>query len=222
MVARGLVLVLLVGAGITVALRYDLGSVLSQESLRGLLDAAGPAAPLAFLALMAAAVVVSPIPTLPLDVAAGAYWGPWVGTLLAAIGALLGAMAAFGVARLLGRDFVGRFLGGHVLFCSHCSDRLLTQAVLISRLIPVVSFDLVSYGAGLTGMTFFRFSVATFVGSLPLTFLYTSSGPLLISGGWISVAGGVAMVALFLLLPRLIEKTDLFGLSRMFSHPPEE
>jgi len=129
------------------AQRYDLAQVLDPERIRELLASAGPAAPLALIGLMATAVVISPVPSLPLDIAAGAFFGPLLGTLYAAIGATLGAVISFGIARLLGRQLIERFLGGHISFCTECSDHLLTRIVLGSRLIPFLSFDLISYGA---------------------------------------------------------------------------
>ena len=131
-------------------------------------------------------------------------------------------MTSFGISRLLGRAFVERVVGGHISFCSECSDRMLVRIVFVTRLIPAISFDLVSYGAGLTKMTLWKFSLATFFGSLPLTFAYTWSGPLLFSGGVIPVVAGIVMVALFLALPSLIERRNLFGLRQAFTHPPPE
>ncbi len=55
------------------------------------------------MGVMATAVVVSPIPSLPLDIAAGSFFGPLLGTLYAATGALAGAVLSFLIARLLGR-----------------------------------------------------------------------------------------------------------------------
>jgi uncharacterized membrane protein YdjX (TVP38/TMEM64 family) len=81
-------------------------------------------------------------------------------------------MISFGVARLLGRELIERFLSGHINFCGECSDKLITKAVFASRLMPAVSFDVVSYGAGLTKISLRKFAVATFVGMLPPTLVY--------------------------------------------------
>ena len=60
------------------------------------------------------------------------------------------------------------------------SDRFFQRygkhAVLIARLVPVVSFDAISYGAGLTGMRFLWFAIATGIGQLPATLLYSYLG----------------------------------------------
>lgn len=49
-------------------------------------------------------------------------------------------------------------------------------AILVTRLVPVVSFDIVSYAAGLTLVGFWRFMLATMVGMAPATFLYAYLG----------------------------------------------
>lgn len=219
---EGIAALLLVALIVLVATRCDASAWLRPERIGSWLEAAGPLAPLVFIGLMAAAIVVSPIPSLPLDFAAGAAFGPLLGTLYAALGALLGAVLAFLLARLLGRELIERFLGGHIQLCRTCSDHLLFGIVLVSRLIPVVSFDVVSYGAGLTKMSLPAFALATFVGSLPLTYLYVAFGASILDSRWLALALGGVLVALFFLLPRWIERHDLFGLRRFFRHEEEE
>ena len=199
----------------------DLAFLLDPEALQTWLRAQGSLGPILFMGLLALAVVVSPIPSIPLDIAGGLAFGPWLGTLYAASGALVGSVVSFGIARLLGRELIERFLSGHINFCSRCSDKLLTKAIFISRLIPGVSFDVVSYGAGLTKISLRKFSVATFVGMLPLTFLYVSSGAILAIGQGFTLTLGAIMVALFFLLPRWIERRNLFGLRGAFEHVEE-
>lgn len=201
--------------------RYALSDLFAVDRIDALLRQAGPAAPLVFIGVMALAVIVSPIPSLPLDILAGRVFGPLAGGLYAALGGLLGAIISFSIARLLGRELLARFLKGHINFCNRCSDRLLTRVVFLSRLVPFVSFDLVSYGAGLTRMTLARFAIATFLGMLPLTFAYTTYGAVLFDHAAAAWIGGLVMVALFFLLPRWIERYDPFGMRRHFEHPEE-
>jgi uncharacterized membrane protein YdjX (TVP38/TMEM64 family) len=94
--------------------------------------------------------------------------------------------------------------------------------VFLARLVPAVSFDVVSYGAGLTKMSLGRFAVASFLGMLPLTFVYTSFGPLLSVRAPVAWVGGGIAVALLFLLPRWIERLDLFGMRRLFQHGDAE
>ncbi|MBI5446317.1 MAG: TVP38/TMEM64 family protein [Deltaproteobacteria bacterium] len=103
-------------------------------------------------------------------------------------------------------------------FCPRCSDRALTLVVFLSRLIPFVSFDVVSYGAGLTKMTLQSYTLATLLGMIPLTFMYNYFGSALAIerrwGLWL----GLAMVLLFFLLPRWIEKKNPLGLGTLLRH----
>lgn len=103
---------------------------------------------------------------------------------------------------------------GHINFCPHCSDKILTKVVFLSRLIPVVSFDIVSYGAGLTAMSLGSFALATFLGMLPLTFVYNYFGSVLVIRGWVGVLAAGLFVAAFFLIPRLIERHNFLNLRR--------
>lgn len=217
-VTRKLLLAAILTTTIALATRPQLTSYLDPNRVRDLLDASGPFAPLTLMGLMALAVVVSPLPSLPLDVAAGIYFGPLLGTLYAATGALFGAVASFLIARILGRDLVERVVGGHISFCTACSDALLTKLVFLTRLIPAVSFDVVSYGAGLTKMSLRRFALATFLGMLPLTFAYVSAGRLLVNHAVASAAAGVVLIAGMLVLPTVIERFNPFGLRDTLQH----
>ena len=203
----------------TVLLAWDRFPHIGVDQFRHILERSGPLAPLLYMAVMALAVVISPLPSLPLDIAAGRYFGPLLGTLYSSLGALAGATASFLIARLLGRELVPRLVRGHIIFCASCSDRLMTKIVFLSRLLPVVSFDLVSYGAGLTGMSLWKFATATFLGMLPLTFLYNYFGHVFMVHRAVTVLGGAAVVALFFLVPRWIERRNLFSLRHLFEHP---
>jgi uncharacterized membrane protein YdjX (TVP38/TMEM64 family) len=143
---------------------WDIESYFNPERIKGWLAQTGGLAPVIYMVVMAAAVVISPIPSLPLNIAAGAFFGPFAGTLYSALGALGGAVLSFMIARLLGRELIERFASGHINFCSACSDKLLTKIVFFSRLLPFFSFDVISYGAGLTKITLKKFALATFFG----------------------------------------------------------
>ena len=184
---------------------WDLSSYFSPENIQSRLEFAGVFAPLLYIVVMALAVIISPIPSLPLDIAAGAFFGTVMGTVYSVIGALTGAVISFMIARFLGREFIEKYIGGHVNFCPSCSDKVLSKIVFISRLLPVVSFDIVSYGAGLTKMSLRKFSIATCLGMIPLTFLYNYSGSVLVFGKGLTFALGLVMVVLFFVLPKGME-----------------
>ncbi|MBZ0115219.1 MAG: TVP38/TMEM64 family protein [Thermoanaerobaculia bacterium] len=219
---------LLKGAGIAVFVilvialerEFHFSRLLEPGRIEQRLLAAGPFAPVLFI-LMMCATVLSPVPTFPLDILAGRVFGPVLGTLYAVTGATLGATGSFLIARWLGRDLIARFLKGHINFCQRCSNRLLTKVVFLARLVPAVSFDMVSYGAGLTKMSLARFAIASFFGMLPLTFVYAWIGPQIDVSPTATLVGGGTVVALYFLLPRWIERRNFLGLRKLFEHDGE-
>jgi uncharacterized membrane protein YdjX (TVP38/TMEM64 family) len=201
---------------------WDIASYFNPSVIKRWLTDVGGLAPVIYMLIMALAVVISPIPSVPLDVAAGAVFGPFLGTLYSAIGALGGAVISFMITRILGRELIEPLLGGHINFCQACSDKLLTKIVFFSRLIPVVSFDVISYGAGLTQMSLKYFILATFLGMLPLTFVYNYFGSTLGIGKGLAIIFGLIMVGLFFLIPKLIERYNLFYLRGVLQHGLDE
>ena len=196
----------------------DLVQLLDPKNTERWLLEAGGMAPVLFVLLMATAVVLSPIPSLPLTLAAGAFFGPFQGGLYSILGGVLGASLAFLIARFLGRQLLERVLTGHINFCMECSDKLLTRVVLVSRPLPFVSFDIVSYGAGLTGMSLRRFVLASAIGMTPLTLVYTYFGSILSVDPASTVLMGATFVALFFFVPGWIERYDFLGLRHHFRH----
>ena len=180
---------------------------------------AGSLAPLLLIGSMACAVVIPPIPSLPLDLAAGAVFGPFYGALYAIIGAEIGAIGCFLLARALGRDALSKLLRTEATFCQMCSDHQLMGLVFFARLIPVFSFDVVSYGAGLTNISLKTFALATFVGMAPPTFAFTYLGSSVISAQWPLIATGIVMVAFFLAMPKLLAKYRTSRFARLFLGP---
>ncbi len=203
--AKVIAIVVIVTVIVLLQYRWDVASFFEPDSIKQWLNDAGSLAPLLYIGIMMAAVVISPIPSLPLDIAAGAFFGPFLGTVYSLTGALAGAVLSFLIARRLGRESVEVFLKGHVNFCSQCSDKLLTKIVFFSRLLPVISFDVISYGAGLTKMSLKKFTTATFLGMIPLTFVYNYSGSILVFGKGLTFSLGVSMVFLFFLIPKWLE-----------------
>lgn len=195
-------IVLMSGAYLAVR-GFDLRKLLSPDQVIAHLNAAGPFAPVVFVLLMATTVVISPIPSLPLDLAAGATFGLGLGTAYAVIGAEIGAVLSFLIGRVLGREALARLLRMDIRFCERCSDRHLTIFVFLARLFPIFSFDLVSYGAGLTNMSIRAFAVATLLGMIPPTFALTYAGRSLVSGEWLVIFLGLFMVVFILLVPKL-------------------
>src|SRR3546814_18046790 len=84
------------------------------ERLYMLVARAGFWGPVGIITLMTVAVVASPIPSAPIALAAGAAYGHLWGTVQVVIGAELGALIAFGLARVLGHDVLRRMFGDRI------------------------------------------------------------------------------------------------------------
>jgi uncharacterized membrane protein YdjX (TVP38/TMEM64 family) len=144
--------------------------------------AAGIWGPIVIVGLMTVAIVATPIPSAPIALAAGAAYGHTLGTVYIVVGAELGALAAFGLARFLGRDVLRRWFGDKVDTGWLGSQNALTFTVFVSRLLPFVSFDIVSYAAGLSRLHFWRFGLATLAGIIPASFVLAHFGNEAVSG----------------------------------------
>lgn len=149
----------------------------SLETARAYIASYGALAPVVSAILMVFQSVIAPLPAFLITFANGLLFGVWWGAALSWSSAMLGAALCFFIARALGRPVVVRLLSKSAV---NTSDRFFQRygkhAVLIARLVPVISFDAISYGAGLTSMRFLWFVIATGVGQLPATLLYSYLG----------------------------------------------
>lgn len=160
----------------------DARRLMDRDALEALVARAGLWGPLLVIGLMTVAVVVSPLPSAPIAMAAGAAYGQLWGTVQVVIGAELGALIAFGLARALGRDALRRLFGARIDAGLLGSQNALTWTVFASRLMPFVSFDMVSYAAGISCLRLWRFALATLAGIVPASFVLAHFGGEAISG----------------------------------------
>ena len=126
-----------------------------------------------------------PFPAEFLALANGMLYGPVWGIAITWTGAMLGAFAAFGLARWLGRPFVARMVtrrNWQVL--DDWAARQGAGMVLIARFIPVIAFNLINYAAGLTRMSWWTFAWTTGIGILPVTVLMVIMGDNIDTMAW--------------------------------------
>ncbi len=118
-----------------------------------------------------------PFPAEFLAIANGMVYGPVWGIVITWGGAMLGAFAAFGLARWLGRPFVAHMVARRDLqVLDDWAERQGGAMVLIARFIPVIAFNLVNYAAGLTKLSWSTFAWTTGLGILPMTALMVIMG----------------------------------------------
>lgn len=173
--------------------------------LRELIESQGAYAPIIFILIMAVAIVISPIPSLPLTISSGFIWGPVLGTVYSVTGAMIGAIISFLIARKFGREVIQRLLKQDIDFCDMCAGKSMFWIVLISRVFPFFQFDIVSYGAGLTNMRLRSFAIATLIGMIPTTYLFIRFGYLLSTPSWIGITISLVLILGIFLVPVFIK-----------------
>jgi len=155
-------------------------AILGRGDVAGLRDyilSFGAWAPIVSALLMILQALVAPLPAFVLSFANGLAFGTFWGGMLSLASASLAAVVSFWIARLLGRGPVEALVGRtHLGAADRWFLRWGAYAILVARLVPVVSFDVVSYAAGLTRVGFWRFMLATTVGMTPATFIYAYLG----------------------------------------------
>jgi uncharacterized membrane protein YdjX (TVP38/TMEM64 family) len=162
--------------------------------------------PIAIIVLMTLAIVMSPVPSAPIAMAAGAAYGHIAGTVYVLIGAELGAIIAFTLARLAGLATVQKWLGPNITQRLHGSQNMLMLIVFVSRLLPFISFDMVSYAAGVTPLRFWRFAVATLTGIVPTSFVLTHFGAEMASGESQRIGTTLLLLGVVSLLVMLLQR----------------
>ena len=182
-----------------------LARILNVAALREDIAQFGAWGPVVIVALMVLAILVSPIPSAPIAMAAGAAYGHTWGTLYVLLGAEIGALAAFGLARWLGAEIMRRWFGERLSVGLFGSQNALMGIVLISRLLPFVSFDIISYAAGLTILSTWRFAIATLIGIVPASFLLAHFGGEMATGESDRIMISVLALGAITLIPFIVK-----------------
>ncbi len=206
--ARALLALLLVAV---LLLGFANREALSGNALHRWLAEAGAWAPVAFIALYAAATVLF-LPGSVLTLLAGALFGALPGALYSLAGATLGATLAFLFARYLAADWVARKAGGRMKQLIEGVEAEGWRFVAVVRLVPLFPFNLVNYVFGLTRIPLRAYAAASFVCMFPgaLAFAYLGdAGRETIAGGEGMIRKGLLALGLFALiafLPRWIAR----------------
>ena len=135
----------------------------------------------AFVAVYALTAAVG-IPATILTLAGGALFGTALGTLLNWAGATIGATLGYLLARALGRDAVHRLLGRRAHLVERAVGSLGFLNLLRLRLIPLVPFNVLNFASGLVGVRARDFVLATAIGIIPGTAVYTFFADALLAG----------------------------------------
>lgn len=170
------------------------------QAAAGLLARTGHAGPLVVFGLQVVQAVISPLPSWPVTMAAGALYGPVWGTAYSLAGGTAGAAINFLLARRFGQPWVERKFGDRwITFAARLGPVHFLFLSLLGRLIPVASFDVVAYAAGISRISLPAFLAVAVLGQAPALLAYAYFGSDLAAaqsaGLW-----GSALLILFVLL----------------------
>ncbi len=181
--------------------------------LQGQIEGLGAIGPVVF-ALAYVVLTVLLVPGSALTLGAGAIFGLWLGAITVVIGANLGALCSFMLARTFLREKVARWAEANPKFAAldAAIGREGFKVVLLSRLSPVFPFTLLNYFLGLTKVRTGSYVIANLIGMLPGTFLYIYLGATArealsdSSGLLVKTVGLLATIAVVALVTRLAKR----------------
>jgi|GEM_PF-518301 len=147
--------------------------------------------------LMVFQSIAAPLPAFFITLTNANLFGWWQGCILSWASSMAGAALCFWIARILGRDVVERICTkGALLSIEEFFAKYGKRCILVARLLPFISFDIVSYAAGLTAMDFGGFFLATGLGQLPACVVYSYVGGMLTGGAKKMFIGLMCLFAL--------------------------
>ena len=150
----------------------------SLEDIKDLILSWGVAAPLMSIILMTMQAVVAPLPAFLITATNGLVFGVYWGIIISWIGAMCGALVSFMMSRLFYKSFSQKILGHRkgIEYLERLESKHGFRVILTARFLPFISFDFISYAAGLSTIKVRSFLIATGIGMLPATIVYTVFG----------------------------------------------
>jgi uncharacterized membrane protein YdjX (TVP38/TMEM64 family) len=174
---------------------------LTPESVRLMVLSWGPLAPLMYVLLVSVRPFIF-FPSALLFIAAGLAFGPYLGTLYAAIGGTTAAVVSFVLARALGRDFIQARLPARLQ--RYQDSEWSAGLIFFLNLVPIVPMTAVNYGAGLSRVSLAHYTLAVIGGLTPRAFAYSFFGDALLDIGSPQFLGALAVLAALVLVPLLV------------------
>lgn len=159
----------------------DIMSLFSADSLdrvAAFLRSFGWWAAAVSIGLMIFQAVAAPLPSFLIAAANGIVFGVFWGSIISWLGGMAGAAVNFYLAKWLGYPFVAKATKKTNLLkkVDEYSGKNGFFIILVARLIPIISFDFVSFLAGLSKIGGSSFLIATGIGQIPGTILYVVVG----------------------------------------------
>ena len=159
------------------------------EHFRAQLLSYGPWAVLISAGLMIGQAIIAPLPANVVTITNGLVFGPVWGAFLSWITTLIGASLCFLLARNFGKPFAEKIVGDSVHKAEKFFKKYGLHAMFVVRIVPFVPFDAVSYVAGLVGVRFSSFLLATSIGIIPSVIVYSVVGSVVPNLYWWILVG---------------------------------
>lgn len=160
------------------------------DQFQTLVDSYGIWGRLIFVGMVVLQVVVAFIPGEPIELAAGYAFGFWEGTLLTMAGFIIGSWLIFLLVRRFGVKLVEVFFSMEKIqhFSFLKDPRKCETLAFLLMLIPGTPKDFLSYFAGLTPLTMYRWLLIVAVGRIPSLVTSTATGAAAGKGNYVLTA----------------------------------
>jgi uncharacterized membrane protein YdjX (TVP38/TMEM64 family) len=145
------------------------------EGIKNYVLSFGVFAPIAYI-VMFTLVPLTLFPDSLLALAGGMVFGLFWGALYTLIGAICGGTLAFYISRSFGRSLVEKLAKHKAQWFEDGVEKKGFLLILTLRLIPLIPFDIISYGAGLSKIKYRDFMAGTFLGIIPGVLIYVNLG----------------------------------------------
>ena len=134
--------------------------------------------PLGLMFVMILQTIIAPIPSEAMLMFAGAIGIKFFDIILfGGLGLIIGAIIAFYIARLGGKPIIAKLIGDKwINRVDKWVEKHGIKAIIFTRLIPVIPFDLISYMSGVTSLDFKYYLLATIIGSFPRALMLAAIG----------------------------------------------
>ncbi len=191
---------------------YLLVQAIGGAELAQMVERAGFWGPAVYIAIKALTFTVAPLSAGPIQFASGILFGVIPGTLYSVLGEVIGGTANVLIARLLGRRFVIRFVGGSSMtridafYERHLDD---WRSLLVARLLLFSVYDFISYAVGLGQIRLSVYIAVSFLGGLLPTYIFVAIGSQAAQNQDVLLffyLGAAALFALWLLRRRQISR----------------
>jgi len=212
-VIKAVILVAFIVTAILLVQFTPIKDYLTEEKLTGLKDAAGWWGPLVFIVMYAVGICLF-LPGTLLTGLGAALFGPYLGTVVNWMGAMIGASAAFLIGRTLGREYAASLIGDKLKKYDDAIERNGFATVLYLRLV-YFPFTPMNFGMGLTKVHFRDYFIGTGLGIIVGTFIFTffigTLKDVWSSGNWAELISfkvffSIALFIFSFFIPKIIKK----------------